>query len=341
MNNRLLHIDIYRAVCIIVVIYSHILLFSIGYKEESFITIFMRTFFLNAFFFISGYVFYKDKIIDLNQFYIAIYKKIKSILFPSFISLWIFTYINGSDFTKSLFSDSKGGYWFTFVLFEMFLLFLCITFVINRIKNKILRLVIIVAITSILYYFHKINFFSGCMYKDLFSLGGLYYIPSFSLGVICKLYDDIFNKILNNKIILLISAIITFFIFTNIDIVPLIIRNIVTTLFVLQLIFHIVNSIDKSEYKILISNLSLIGTNTLQIYFLHYYLLFRLPEPLISYMHSLYSDSCFASNSCVSLVEFIVIGTVAIAISFLSIYIAKIINIIPFTSMFLFGKYKK
>lgn len=341
MNNRLLHIDIYRAICIIVVIYSHLLLFSIGYKEESFITIFIRTFFLNAFFFISGYVFYKDKIIYLNQFYIEIYKKTKSILFPSFISLWIFTYINGSDFIKSLFSSSKGGYWFTFVLFEMFVIFLCINLVINRIKSKIVRLVIIVAVTFILYYFNKANIFSG-IYIDLFSLGGLmYYIPVFGLGIICKLYDDIFNKILNNKNVLFISSIIIFFIFNNIDIIPLIIRNIVTTLFVLQLIFHIVNSIDLSKYKVLISNLSIIGTNTLQIYFLHYYFLFRLPEPLISYMHSLHSDHCFVSTSCASLVEFIVIGTLSTAISFLCIYIAKIINLIPFANMFLFGKYKK
>lgn len=341
MNNRLLHIDIYRAICIIVVIYSHLLLFSVGYKEEAFITIFMRAFFLNAFFFISGYVFYQNIYIDFNQFYMSIYKKIKSILLPSLISLCVFSHIYSFNFIKTLFSDNKGGYWFTFVLFEMFVLFLFINLLINRVKNRIIRLFIIIAITSILYYFNKINILSS-IYKDFFSLGGLmYYVPAFALGVICKLYDDIFNKVLNNKNILFISGIIILLIFTNMSIIPFIIRNIITTLFVLQLIYHILNSIDLSRYKILISNLSLIGTNTVQIYFLHYYFLFRLPEPLISYMHSLHSDSCFASTSCASFVEFIVIGTLSIFISFVCIYVAKIINVIPYANMLLFGKYKK
>lgn len=59
MIERFIHIDILRGLCMFSVIYSHILLFCIGYTETSLLTDFLRGFYLNTFFFISGFLSYK------------------------------------------------------------------------------------------------------------------------------------------------------------------------------------------------------------------------------------------------------------------------------------------
>lgn len=59
MKERLLYIDVLRGIAILTVVYSHILLFCVGYSETSFMTDLLRKYFLNAFFFLSGFMAYK------------------------------------------------------------------------------------------------------------------------------------------------------------------------------------------------------------------------------------------------------------------------------------------
>lgn len=51
MKQRLLYIDVLRGIAILIVIYSHILLFCVGYSETSALTNLLRLYFLNGFFF--------------------------------------------------------------------------------------------------------------------------------------------------------------------------------------------------------------------------------------------------------------------------------------------------
>lgn len=60
MKERLLYIDVLRGIAILTVVYSHILLFCVGYSETSFMTDLLRKYFLNAFFFLSGFMAYKN-----------------------------------------------------------------------------------------------------------------------------------------------------------------------------------------------------------------------------------------------------------------------------------------
>ena len=60
MKERLLYIDVLRGIAILTVVYSHILLFCVGYSETSFVTDLLRKYFLNGFFFLSGFMAYKS-----------------------------------------------------------------------------------------------------------------------------------------------------------------------------------------------------------------------------------------------------------------------------------------
>lgn len=66
MKERFIYIDIFRGLCMFVVIYSHILLFSIGYPQTSLLTDFLRGFFLNSFF-LSQVSFLIKKQIGISQ----------------------------------------------------------------------------------------------------------------------------------------------------------------------------------------------------------------------------------------------------------------------------------
>ena len=55
MKQRLLYIDVLRGIAILIVIYSHILLFCVGYTETSALTNLQRLYYLNGVFFKYGF----------------------------------------------------------------------------------------------------------------------------------------------------------------------------------------------------------------------------------------------------------------------------------------------
>lgn len=83
--------------------------------------------------------------------------------------------------------------------------------------------------------------------------------------------------------------------------------------------------------------LSLIGRNTLAIYFIHYFLLFRVPV-LPRLLESMRLDSVTLTHSCDSLVEFVTVGTLAIVISLASVGIAKILGKFPLAYTLCLGR---
>ena len=89
MKERLLYIDVLRGIAILTVVYSHILLFCVGYSETSFMTDLLRKYFLNAFFFLSGFMAYKKSpSLTLYQtgYFHELWKKVKQLLIPTLVS---------------------------------------------------------------------------------------------------------------------------------------------------------------------------------------------------------------------------------------------------------------
>lgn len=99
MKQRFLYIDVLRGIAILIVIYSHILLFCVGYSETSALTNLLRLYFLNAFFFLSGFMAYKAPIFNLSQIIRNLWKKITVLLIPTFITGGLYcAYINGNPY---------------------------------------------------------------------------------------------------------------------------------------------------------------------------------------------------------------------------------------------------
>lgn len=85
--------------------------------------------------------------------------------------------------------------------------------------------------------------------------------------------------------------------------------------------------------------LNLIGQNTLEIYFIHFFLLFTIPR-LGDWLMALKTDTCFGTHSCDSVVELAIVGAVAIAISLSSIGVACVIKLFPLIYSICFGPTK-
>ena len=80
MKQRLVYIDVLRGICIFVVAYTHIVQFCINDEPKTGIHHFLTLLFLQMFFFISGFVGYKDsEKWSLSEFKVFLLKKINTL----------------------------------------------------------------------------------------------------------------------------------------------------------------------------------------------------------------------------------------------------------------------
>lgn len=89
-----------------------------------------------------------------------------------------------------------------------------------------------------------------------------------------------------------------------------------------------------------INFLKVLGQHSLEIYFVHFLLLFSLPSCIGAFLNQLSSDNCWWGHSSVGFVEFCIVGSISAIIAVFSIFFAKIIGQIPYLNQLLFGKIK-
>lgn len=91
MKQRLVYIDVLRGICIFVVAYTHIVQFCINDAPKTGIHQFLTLLFLQMFFFISGFVGYKDsEKWSLSEFKVFLLKKINTLFIPTICSMSLY-----------------------------------------------------------------------------------------------------------------------------------------------------------------------------------------------------------------------------------------------------------
>lgn len=145
MTSRLSYIDIAKGIGIFLVIWGHIILSGPGYN-------FIYAFHMPLFFFLSGFVFSKNKYKNIKEFFV---KKLKTLILP-YMVLSILTYLywalietrfTGSTnlvkpFWQIFISQGSGGYmlhnipmWFVLCLFLLEIIY----YFISKLKNNKIR----------------------------------------------------------------------------------------------------------------------------------------------------------------------------------------------------------
>ena len=344
MSKRIGYIDAMRGFTMILVVYSHICHFCLGDSLLGFNATFFL-FRLPCFFFISGWLFepvsrrpFSD---PWSECGVAIRqiarKKFMVQILPTFIFLLVLA--PPPEFFHQL-GTLKGGYWFTFTLFEFFLIYMLSIRCCSR-WSWLLALTI--SIGSFCYgsYQNHLRLMStsNSFLSPLLDVTGFlgirvwqYYL-FFYIGTLVRRHYEVFVKITNKPwaFILLIvsfftiastdhpaSAVLEYFRFN--------LGGIFGMLMVFVLFRHLYTSQRFSPLTSHLSPFEFVGTRTLDIYLLHY---FFLPRFLMAYSPQLHDYN--------SSIQFVVIMVIALIVLLLCLLTSYILRLSPFLGHYLFG----
>lgn len=340
---RLKFIDCMRGMSMLFVVFHHIIVMGMrdtigGGTYNSPINDFIITIQMPLFFFVSGFVSARlNREWSTLYIYKTIMKKVRGQLIPTVVMFLTCMLIFNLNILDWIFVPFKCGYWFTWVSFQIFAIWFILTFFFRDMKPITYSIVLLLISLFLLYaglhapLSNKVVSFLSLNYT-------LQYFIYFIIGVVCKLKYESMCHLIDNKYIISILFVIA--------LVPCFrpcgnqYVNSVFSIVRLICCFAIFRKLNVfSQSNILSNSLSNIGKHTIEIYFLHYFLLFKL-DFLAQWLHEFSLDYCFRGHSSVLIPELLTIGLLAIIISYTCIAIRKVIDTFPILSTLMFGPKK-
>lgn len=336
-TTRIRYIDAMRGFTMILVVYSHVCGFCFGDRAMGFNNIFFL-FRLPCFFFISGWLF---ETAVSRPFWQIVRKKCMIQIVPTMIFLLLLA-PPPSFFSKL--GATKGGYWFTFVLFEFFVLYM-FSVRVSKKWNTLFALILSLLAFSYDIFYHRLTDSCQSSVWDWFIklMGFLsfitwrYYI-FFYIGTWVRRNFDSFVRWTGRPLVV-------FFIvvgFSGIAMIPH--SNFVLMEFFVFLVGGVLGMTMiflffrwLYSFRLLVAGsilfpLEYIGQRTLDVYLLHY---FFLPRFLVVYGDQLRT----LDSNCL---EFLIGILIALLIVAICLLVSRIIRISPFLGHYLFGaKYEK
>lgn len=332
-QNRLLFIDAMRSLGIFLVVAVHVETF-IYTDYVSLLGKIITSFFMQLFFFISGFCAYKKEYNwSMNSCFRQIINKFTSLVLPTIIWGLIYNYIVlNEDLNYFLRGPYKAGYWFTLCLFEIFVIY----YIVNGISYKIWKRgekvesisLLFTIMLAIIFLSLKIPFNHyplldtiGCYSSLHFTF--TYYIY-FVLGLICSKYRSRLTTKISNPLCIVVfflsSFLINYYIPEIEGLWGMIIKEIseiIVGVSGVLMIFFIFSKYSDCFHrnKYLNSTIQFLGRRTLDIYFIHYFFLVPLPK----------LSSFLLTSSC-GLLDFIVDVILSIIIIILCLLISRLLR---------------
>ncbi|MCF2659695.1 acyltransferase family protein [Parabacteroides distasonis] len=318
-KGRLDYIDVLRAFSMFLIVYSHLVHYGLQ-RNLSLFNGWTNTFMVPLFFFISGFVAY-----NANRNFMEIIKKrlVKyyALCISPLIFLLCYSFYRETDFFASIGEPLKGGYWFTIVLFQISIIACVVNMSRHFYPNIIIRCCVTVLMMYGVYIISKYNRTTNASnFTDYLSLMYVtYYFYYYMLGEICRQFLGKFHSLLSNSVCITIIFILSFVPLTDnqaINYIPVTAR----VFLIYYMFYYFRTSFNRRVMCILLY----IGRHTLEIYFIHYFLLFRCHELI-----PVFTDR--------PIVEICVFSTIAIVIMLTSCLIRKMLDVYKPIAKFLFG----
>lgn len=350
MKQRLEYIDALRGATMILVVFAHVETFMLSIEPGStLISALFLSFRMPLFFFISGFIAYKDNILWTIPFYINILsKKIRIQIIPTLFFGLLFTYLfKIGDAVDFIYDYHKFGYWFTISLLGMFfILYSCnliaFSFFRKRFKNVVLVLLIIIAALMFLFRFLYDRNVEIAKISDVICLHQICtYIPFFVCGYIVSQYKELFIRYFKNEVIMFCIFLLYCILFYIQWILPASIyetnscllgyRSVqyfvvgILGIFIVYNLFRKNTEIFSKKTKIGLF-LQKIGRRTLDIYMLHYFFLSAIP----------YIGNYIINTSNVTL-ELLVVFFLSLIVILCCLLISDILRQSKYFTFFLFG----
>lgn len=286
-QNRIGYIDAIRGMAMILVVYFHIAAYGFGSYELGYNDIIER-FRMPTFFFISGWVFYKTgRIWDRQNIIGMIRKKFMVQIVPTIVFLLLYL-VMFNLLDVSSFGSDKKGYWYTFVLFEYFVIYILAEALLNRLDStkgemRVLTVILILSISAFYYAKFYTRYAAELgIWKDILgflSFVKIRHIIFFWLGTFVRRHFDRFIQLTNNSyvtatLIILFTAIIVWPVvlsISGIEYIAYLVAGLSGT--IICFTFFRIYAQHFSHETWYGRSLQLIGRRTLDIYLIHYFIL--------------------------------------------------------------------
>ena len=328
-KQRIEYIDAMRGFTMILVVYSHICHFCLGDSLLGFNVVFFL-FRLPCFFFISGWLF---ETAARQPFWKVARRKMMVQLVPTFIFLFLLA--PPPEFFHRL-GAVKGGYWFTFVLFEFFILYMIS---VRFCRKWGFGAALLITLGSFIYsrYYHVIQTSTvgwqthAISFLGFLSMVAWRYFLFFYIGALVRRHFEAFVRWTDKSfIILLITGFFAVVASTPHKdyLVYEILRFYVGGVSGMIMVFSFFRLSASWLQRIHLSkSLQYVGTRTLDVYLLHF---FFLPRFLLSY-----ADQLQVLDS--SVIEFVVILSVSLLVLGVTLFASYVIRLNHFLGHYLFG----
>lgn len=337
-RKRIEYIDAMRGFTMFLVVLGHCAFFMLPPIDSVYLDMF-QSFRMPLFFFVSGFVFYKAarvwNMATIREFFA---KKIFVQIISPLLFFFLYLYTFDQPLLESLFDEQKQGYWFTFALFEYFIMYIlsCKLSDIFHFSSKghdILLLVISILIITLLN--HHITSRLPQAF-NLFGVVHLNYFIYFVFGTLVRKYFVKFEKILDDSSLMLFTIVI--FVLLNVFREHLMIPGVnlltrlilgITGIIIVFAFFRVYQDKFVGENR-LGKVMQFVGRRTLDIYLLHYFVLpwgiTRIPE--------------FLTNT--PLMSLFTASVIAILVICVCLLISSVLRLHPLLAHYLFGakKYK-
>ena len=333
-KERIEYIDAMRGFTMILVVYSHICSLCLGDMWMGWDDVFFL-FRLPCFFFISGWLF---ETMARKPFWEVARRKMMVQLVPTFIFLFLLA--PPPEFFHQL-GALKGGYWFTFVLFEFFILYML---AVRLCRKWDFGVALLIALGTFVYarYYHVLLYSAvGWQIVAIKFLGFLSvvvwrYFLFFYIGAWVRRHFEAFVRWTDKPLAILAITIVFAFVASmphKDHLIYEMLRFYVGGISGMWMVFCFFRLSALWLQRIHLSKpLQYVGTRTLDIYLLHY---FFLPRFLMPYAGLL--QNC--NNSAI---EFVVILSIALLVLSVTLLASYVIRLNHFLGRYLFGvKYNK
>lgn len=187
-SKRLDYIDAMRGLAICIIVFWHISVHGIGYSMYySLNNCLYLPFFLPIFFFISGFVGYKDSSAFTIGYTIEkISQKFMQLVIPMIIMYYLYTCWDTGSYIALFLFQGSNKYWFTPVLFECFFLFYICQFLCHKLHRDVSYFLIILSLMGLVLQLKQPK---GNILLDTLSIVYLgKFLQYFVLGLIVRKY---------------------------------------------------------------------------------------------------------------------------------------------------------
>lgn len=333
-SNRMEWVDAMRGFSMIVVVLGHVLMYMDLGGYNSFISSLFLTFRMPLFFFVSGFFSFRalnwwtfPKVSDIIK------RKIQAQIICTFVFLFIYQLVfDGS--IKGVY-DGFGGYWFTIVLFQMYLCYLILS-LLSRIIKRNITFISLIIISILALAIHQMYHGENRLWIILTWSSLTKYFQFFALGIICARFKDFFFSLIKNSAFrgaMIAGWVICLLLWynnsfhTDFPFAYSLVHDLIIRYFALMTVIIIFSS---SEKQIVSTrhgkHLQFIGRRTLDIYMIHFFLL---PDLQFLYL--------YLTEGNMFVIQLLVSGIVTLIIVVLCLVISGILRKSHYLGEWLFG----